>query len=324
MSEQERLQAVSLRKLLLAKLDSTSDRRLITRILLDLPYKRPRTSGPVGPELDYSVWFSIIPISQVAGNGPLSQSELYWFRKHAGQEFVAPNWDKKCLHNHVNMVNLVESAIAGWTKWAMAHNVRFDGDRKYIFPGRRTLHKWRKHDFVEAKSNGNVPCEIRSHSSRRRRAEKRRLNKRDPVKKGNRAKPQPMILSYRPVSTHAALRRSWINTKDRPSWKDFLASCEKRLVLQTRHGPVAVDSHYVYSAIRRLHQNEVVDKGKSTFPVPNLELPVKPDYDRIRSFEDFESFLLRKLNHIELSGFKDRWGWFSTNRQLELLRATHD
>lgn len=214
----------------LSTLCGLPNRNAVIRYLKDnSPKIRERTSGPVGPELDYSILYARIPQRdwvRSAGDGvkagyrPVLTSDITGCKI----DLVRSSRDIFALHGHVETVTLNEEGIRRWTEHAQRMGIRFSGDYEYILPGKRTAHKYRKEDFDILKSKGLIPSGGRSREARLRRRESRREN--DWLSAARKSSPleikEPLVV--RSSKSARALASSWWRSHPRVKWSVYRSS----------------------------------------------------------------------------------------------------
>lgn len=204
----------------------------------ECPKIRTRTSGPVGPELDYSIRFARIHQDNWNRGGGLkwAQNELIstavtYYRDMSvfaagGRDIHAGRSTKFALHNHVELISLSDKGVEAWTEYAMSRNLQFDGEYGYRKIGRRTQVKLAKAAFKAAKESGEVPSGKRSRDAALRRASIRRSRRSDPVWVGSRSLPievkEPMV--RRRMQAASFLRKDWRKNFSGVRWTEYCDS----------------------------------------------------------------------------------------------------
>jgi len=301
-----------------ALLSQTNLRKEKIRILQCARTFRPRTSGPVGPEPDYS-----IRLARIGGKFSFQKEmqHLVWLL-HKYREPGAPPGFKDCLHNHLELIHLSDEGVTAWTLYAIENGYRFDGEYGYYRPSKAKIGNLRKGDFKVAKEQGLVPVGKRSLDAALRRSSIRRSRRKDPVRKGSRALPleihEPLVV--RPSKTCSFLRKGWRKNSPDVPWSVYrrvqvvepvlvLTLCKSRTSVPALVR-LAIDKIYSVAirrynpVIRNLRDHRAMVIGE---PV-KLPPPI---------FASRRDDILRYLSEIESGGFKDTWRWFTLNHELE-------
>jgi hypothetical protein len=144
------------------------------------PKIRTRLTGPVGPELDWSIIYSDVAVDMI--RGPISAGA----RSHGRYDIFPflpasdPEYRKSCestlaLHRHIPTFAMQPEHIARWTQWARDHHVHYHGERGYKF-GRESEYssEFNRKLFRNLKKiKGVIPCHRRSEAAKICRAARR-------------------------------------------------------------------------------------------------------------------------------------------------------
>jgi len=195
----------------------------IEKILKSTPSGRPRTSGPVGPEIDWSIRLAKIYHRSKGFDGPSTIPLIHSFAGFTDWKVR----EKVAIHSHVQTLDLSDEGVRRWTAFAMKEGLHYDGEFAYKFPGKKSKDRLAKVAFDHFKALGLVPTGKRSSESARRRREARstraglaRARKSAPLEV-----PKPLV--WRASISAASLRRGWVRSRGASglSWSAYRSTC---------------------------------------------------------------------------------------------------
>jgi len=296
---------------------------IISFIKSGLPDIRPRKSGPVGPELDFSIWFAQIPHDEVGKRGLFPTRELRsLIPRGGGRKPRGYKWTEKyTLHSQVETLWGGLEGVQLWTEFAMKHGIQFDGTYRYKFPGKKSGGTLRKQTFERLKSLGLIPHGVRSEAARIRRAARRPVpaERRDaPVFRPRSFDPLPVVRSI----SASKMRENWWRGGHQCRWSEYRTTQVVQPVLRLFDGKrhLSEPPTIVLKAIFKLYDPariRLYKEGKATVTtaeaprwiVPPKEVPKPP-------MKTMRDALSERLKQIEESGFNDRYAWFNVNHLL--------
>jgi hypothetical protein len=259
-------------------------RKAIERELKATPSGRPRTSGPVGPETDWSLRLSRIWHDEYKQNGltldvmhgrPTTQA----MRRIMSQD-PCPIREKVAIHHYLSVLYTSDEGCRRWTDFAMKYGAHYDGEYAYRFPGRRSKDKLAKVAFDHFKREGLVPSGRRSQEARIRRGAARR--ERQAISRVRRGPPLevPEPLVVRPSRSARTLRSSWRRCPERVTWSAYRQSqvVEPVLCLWPTHCRLSV-SKPVLDALSKIYsRKEYYDPNILEFGKEHLRAQKPPQF----------------------------------------------
>lgn len=252
--------------------------RDLKRALDSRPKIRTRKNGLVGPEPDWSVVYSDLPMDLVyrlnPGNG--GGNEAYYHGKMAHEPLIPEplsrtglTWGRINRNAEVELFDLKE--ILNWTRIAHASGVCFKGERGYSLSKalwKEPLPEWVNHyDYLM-----NRPVHRRSCVSKINRARLRR------VREGNYKFPSTIPLRVR-LPSCKVMRKDWQQSfgPRTVSFQDFKKASKPSLHMWFPH--VTKPSNLVIESLIRIYSRTVVKPPEVSFkwaePGPSIS-PLKP------------------------------------------------
>lgn len=233
------------------------------------PKIRTRKTGRVGPELDWSVVYSDVPVDLVAGyvnRGSRSHGryDIFPFLHDSDPYYEKSTKSTLAKHRCIPTFAMQAHNVALWTEFAMKHCVSFHGERGYSwkrFPDSSQSPEDGLEFFRQLKISGLTSRHRRSDTAKIRRGANRGV--REALVEGR----SPASLFVRRYAFSAKeMRRKWgcLKPYERPCFKDFKGSCETVLTLFPK-GHRRVIPPIVFSSLRRIYSRSCVTRP-SDFP----------------------------------------------------------
>lgn len=256
-------QALSARALL--ERNPLCSRNYIQRVLKETPSGRPRLSGPVGPETDYSVRLSRIPNDEYGRRGEnngFATRGILQMTNHPIYKDRCPIREKVAIHHMIEFLYLSDYACKCWTEYAMKHGIHYDGEYRYRFPSKKSKDKLAKVAFDHFKSHGLVPCAKRTpESAMRRRAARTERQRLSRLRNSPPLEVKEVFVTRSSISAKA-LRSKWWRTHHvhGATWSSYRSTCvvDKVVTLWPPGHRTAVSS-IVVDAVNKIYSRTVVN-----------------------------------------------------------------
>jgi len=258
-----------------ASLLAASKRSDAQKLWKSFPQVRDRTSGPVGPEPDYSVRIGrfILPKNKmpfasgrtVSGNIQFEDISRLRFRyTDDGLQYASKAIS---LHNEFPLTLLNDKGVLEWTRYAMQHNIHFSGDRGYVIPSTNPRKKIIA--FRKAKDRGEVPSGRRSPAAAARRRSDRKVRRK--LARSFLPLEVKEPLELRASKTSRELRKLWRSSPQSTRWSVWRSTqvVEPVLCVALSRRPVE-PSRPVLEALQKIYSNVEYQEKVATFPSARL------------------------------------------------------
>lgn len=255
--------------------------RALKRTLDQRPKIRTRKTGPVGPDLDWSVIYSNVPITIFHDPSEKRGSDYFgagWPEEEGRLLFPADDDRLKLntsgFRQHACAVGCVETHMMGpeevrlWTQWAFRNGIHYSGERGYVRT--KSTQAWSEdmsvNSFRQLKEFGFTAKHSRSEWARMRRAARR--GKRNALI-GATPVERLFVTRYRLTSNQIA--EQWHKCEPMPRFQDFKQSLDKVITLFPRKCRLEL-SPIVYRSLKRIYSRpEKIVSGKLWFK-PEIDL----------------------------------------------------
>lgn len=258
----------------------------LKRALDQRPKIRTRKTGPVGPDLDWSVIYSDVPVTifhdpklkfgsdYFGAQDPKEEGraifpyDSYRSRLNAATSFHFSGSKERCVETHA----MGPEEVRLWTQWAYRNGIHFSGERGYVRTS--SSHAWTTdmavNAFRELKARGALRSHIRTPEARIRRAARR--GARDALIG---TVPAERLFVTRYSLSSKQIRENWFRLDPRPSFKAYKESLDKNITLFPRRCRATIPG-IVFKALKRLYEKPVKVSGNYWFkPVEDLRYVLK-------------------------------------------------